>query len=345
MSAALADPLRARLEDSIGKPLGSSGPMRAPDEVNLPMIRHWVDALDDRNPVYLDAAVAASTRFGGIVAPPAMLQTWTMGRPRIAGIAERGGSAVEIEPESPLGLLAQAGYTGTLATNSELEFERYLRPGDLLESSTVLESLSEQKGTALGLGYFVTWMSSYTDAQGHVVGRQRFRILKFAPGSGAAERAAGTARPKPTSADTPGEELPAFELPVTATVIVAGAIASRDYMPVHHDRDYARAQGAPDIFMNILTTNGYVSRYVTDWAGPEAMLRSISIRLGGPAVPGLPLRFSGRVARERRTRDERVVEVKLRLANDLGDHASGSVVLGLPPGGAPPHPSRERLRA
>jgi len=113
-------------------------------------------------------------------------------------------------------------------------------------------------------------------------------------------------------------------------VIVAGAIASRDYMPVHHDRDYARAQGAPDIFMNILTTNGYVSRYVTDWAGPEAMLRSISIRLGGPAVPGLPLRFSGRVARESRTRDERVVEVKLRLANDLGDHASGSVVLGLP---------------
>lgn len=88
--------------------------------------------------------------------------------------------------------------------------------------------------------------------------------------------------------------------------------------------------------MNILTTNGYVSRYVTDWAGPEAMLRSISIRLGGPAVPGLPLRFSGRVARESRARDERVVEVKLRLANDLGDHATGSVVLSLPPGGAGP---------
>ena len=85
------DPLRARLEACIGEPLSESGPAVAPDEVNLPMMRHWVDALDDRNPVYLDAERAASTRFGGVVAPPAMLQTWTMARPRIEGIAERSG--------------------------------------------------------------------------------------------------------------------------------------------------------------------------------------------------------------------------------------------------------------
>ena len=81
-----------------------------------------------------------------------------------------------------------------------------------------------------------------------------------------------------------GDELPVFDLPVTASVIVAGALASRDFMPVHHDRAFAIAQGAPDIFMNILTTNGYVSRYITDWAGPEAMLQKISIRLGVPAA-------------------------------------------------------------
>ncbi len=68
-----------------------------------------------------------------------------------------------------------------------------------------------------------------------------------------------------------GDELPRFDLPVTSTLIVAGAIASRDFMPAHHDSDFAKAQGAPDMFMNILTTNGYVSRFVTDWAGPEAM--------------------------------------------------------------------------
>ena len=127
-----------------------------------------------------------------------------------------------------------------------------------------------------------------------------------------------------------GDELPVFELPVTSTVIVAGAIASRDFMPAHHDPEFARAQGAPDMFMNILTTNGYMSRFVTDWAGPEAMVRSIKIRLGAPAVPGQPLRFSGQVARTSREGDECVIEVAVRAANELGDHATGTVVVTLP---------------
>ncbi|MGH9032942.1 MAG: MaoC/PaaZ C-terminal domain-containing protein [Acidimicrobiia bacterium] len=124
--------------------------------------------------------------------------------------------------------------------------------------------------------------------------------------------------------------MPPFELRLTATVIVAGAIASRDFMPVHHDRDYARAQGAPDIFMNILTSNGYVSRFVTDWAGPEAMLRSISIRLGAPAVPGQNLRFTGHASAMSQEGAERVFEVTMRAANELGNHVTGTVVLTLP---------------
>ncbi len=129
-----------------------------------------------------------------------------------------------------------------------------------------------------------------------------------------------------------GDELPPFELPVTSTVIVAGAIASRDFMPAHHDREFAMAHGAPDIFMNILTTNGYVSRFVTDWAGPEAMLRRIAIRLGAPAIPGQPLRFTGRVTQTSHEGDECVIEVAIRAANELGDHATGSVVVSLPLG-------------
>jgi acyl dehydratase len=127
-----------------------------------------------------------------------------------------------------------------------------------------------------------------------------------------------------------GDALPEFDLTVTPTVVVAGAIASRDFMPVHHDRDYAKAQGSPDIFMNILTTNGYVARFVTDWAGPDAMLRKIAIRLGAPAIPGLVLHFSGAVTATRREGDEGVVEVSIRAANDYGDHAIGSVVFTLP---------------
>ncbi|MHB8466898.1 MAG: MaoC/PaaZ C-terminal domain-containing protein [Acidimicrobiales bacterium] len=128
----------------------------------------------------------------------------------------------------------------------------------------------------------------------------------------------------------PGDVLPPFELTLTASVIVAGAIASRDFMPVHHDRAYAIAQGAPDIFMNILTTNGYVARYITDWAGPEAMLTRIAIRLGVPALPGTTLTFAGHVAGTERRGAEGVVEVELRGTTDIGDHVTGTVSLTLP---------------
>jgi acyl dehydratase len=114
-------------------------------------------------------------------------------------------------------------------------------------------------------------------------------------------------------------------------MIIAGAIASRDYMPAHHDREFATAQGAPNMFMNILTTNGYVSRFVTDWAGPGAMIRNISIRLGVPAIPGQSLRFTGEVTATDDNGDEREVEVAVRLANDMGDHATGTVLVTLPP--------------
>lgn len=135
---------------------------------------------------------------------------------------------------------------------------------------------------------------------------------------------------KETKTIAAGDVLPPFDLKVTATVIVAGAIASRDFMPVHHDRDYAVAQFAPDTFMNILTTNGYVSRFVTDWAGPEAMVKKIAIRLGAPAVPGHTLRFTGSVVSAAQEGDEQVVDIEVRAANDLGDHATGNVVLTLP---------------
>ena len=141
-----------------------------------------------------------------------------------------------------------------------------------------------------------------------------------------------TARARAAASISVGDELTPFELPVTSTVIVAGAIASRDFMPAHHDPVFAKAQGAPDVFMNILTTNGYVARFVTDWAGPEARLRRIDIRLGAPAVPGKALRFTGRVAAKRDEGDECALEVAVRAANDLGDHATGTVELTLPRG-------------
>ena len=132
-----------------------------------------------------------------------------------------------------------------------------------------------------------------------------------------------------------GDELDPLVVDVTASVIVSGAIASRDFMPVHHDREYAQAQGAPDIFMNILSDTGYCSRFLTDWAGPDAMITRLAIRLGVPVFPGHTLTFTGSVTALRPDGDVGVVDVELCAVNELGEHVSGTATLTLPLGAAP----------
>ena len=127
-----------------------------------------------------------------------------------------------------------------------------------------------------------------------------------------------------------GDELTPLVVDVTATVIVAGAIATRDFMPVHHDREYAQAQGAPDIFMNILSDTGYCSRFLTDWAGPDARIRKLAIRLGVPLHPGHTLTYTGRVTDVREDGDEIVVGVEFTAIDDLGEHVGGTAEVGLP---------------
>jgi len=131
-----------------------------------------------------------------------------------------------------------------------------------------------------------------------------------------------------------GDPITPMKIDVTATVVVAGAIATRDFMPVHHDRDYAHSQGSPNIFMNIMTDNGYCSRFLTDWAGPEAVVRKIAIRLGVPAYAGSQLEYTGTVTGKSHVDGEGIVEVAFRATNDQGDHVSGTAVLGLPLAGA-----------
>ena len=124
-----------------------------------------------------------------------------------------------------------------------------------------------------------------------------------------------------------GTELPALSIPITTTLVVAGAIASRDFTPVHHDKSAAQAQGMQDVFMNILTTNGIVGRYVTDWAGPDAVLKGVAIKLGTPNLPGDTMKMSGTVA----AKDDvsGVVEVKVVGSNSWGDHVTGTVKVAL----------------
>ena len=428
---------------------GESGPRPAPDPVNLPMIRHWVQAMGDTNPVYLDAEFAARSVHGGLVAPPAMAQVWTM----------RGLQPAEDNGDDPLGLMSaaldEAGFTSVVATNSDQEYYRYLRHGEHVTVRTSLESVTGPKLTALGEGWFVTTRSTWyvgTEA----VASMMFRVLKFRPSpprpsigdvlrpaisrdteffwAGTARHelriqrcgecgvlrhppgpmclacggakpdyvvAAGTGeiysyvvhhhppvpgrqvpfvvalvqlpegvrmvgellgagpeqvrigmpvraefvtvddeltlpawredRPQAAAAALPvtgaaentgaSEALPELVLDVTPTLVISTAISTRDFQDVHHDRDQAVQRGGKDIFLNILTTTGLVQRYVTDWAGPDALVRSIAIRLGVPCYAGDTLTFSGRAVRG--DAGERVIEVVGRCA--LGDHVTGTV--------------------
>ncbi|MEU1315195.1 MaoC family dehydratase [Streptomyces tibetensis] len=125
-----------------------------------------------------------------------------------------------------------------------------------------------------------------------------------------------------------GDRLPPLEIPITRTLIVAGAIASRDYQDVHHDPELARQKGSPDIFMNILTTNGLVGRYITDHFGPRAQLRRVAIRLGAPNRPGDTMVLTGTVEEV----DGDTATVRIVGANGLGDHVTGTVTVRVPAG-------------
>ncbi len=461
MSDANGATFLAALQANVGA-TGTSVPAR--DAVNPSMIRHWCDAMEDTNPNYVDAAHAAAGPHGGIVAPPTMLNAWTM----------IGNIPRTLDPNDPQGgvnaRLDAAGYVGVVATNSEHVYRRYLRPGDVVTSVQKLVDVTDEKQTGLGIGHFVTTETEYYDQTGEQVGSMFFRILKFRPGTGRPSTSAATdgerpKRPRPnTNADnawfwegcrehelrvqtfsdgtsvyppmvrnpktgempveaqwkvasgrgtlysyavphyphvpafdypilvglveleegvrmvsnivactreqlevgmplevcwlqadddvvlpqfqparvaprvatrafdevTVGDKLPLCAIPLTPTLIVSTAIASRDYQDVHHDRDAARRKGSKDIFMNILTSSGLSGRYITDWAGPDAVFKNIKLRLGAPNHPYDTMTLSGSVTNKAMIDGEGVVTIAYQGLNSLGAHVTGTADIALP---------------
>ena len=122
---------------------------------------------------------------------------------------------------------------------------------------------------------------------------------------------------------TVGDTLPTWELPITPTLVVSTAIATRDFQDVHHDRDRAQAAGSKDIFVNILTSTALCERYVTDWAGADVQVTGISIRLGAPAYPYDTLTFSGEV----REVADGFATIEVAGAVEAGNHVTGTVTV------------------
>jgi uncharacterized protein len=463
-----------RMQQWVGR---KGEPQVARDPVNLATIRRWVDAFEDDNPIYVDDKAASAEGLGGTVAPPAMLDVWDKQGQRFV-------RQVSNPQANVLTMLEQDGYTSTLAVNSELEFTQYLRPGDVVQSIQILESVSEEKQTAVGAGHFVTARYRYETTAGDHVGDAVFRVLKFKPGTG--RHAAGaddvgtgaqsdvdvSKRPRPginldnqffwdgarghelriqtclacgqkyfpptprcwecgsfdmgfavasgrarlyswvsphhpqapgfvypllvglvdleegtrlvtnlvgvrradvrigmplevswldshpalvdgaedsrgpitlpqfrparppRRAETlkagdvaEGDELPLGATPITTSLVVTCALVSLDYFDGHHDSTIAVAKGSKDIFTNIHTSLGLCQRWISDWAGPGAVYRTIRIRLGVPNYPGDILTLAGTVvAANSETGD---ITVGFTGYNSLGDHLTGTAELTL----------------
>ena len=122
-----------------------------------------------------------------------------------------------------------------------------------------------------------------------------------------------------------GDQIAPLVLPLSRSLIVATALASRDYQDVHHDPTLAQQKGSQDIFMNILTTNGLIGRYVTDWAGPDAIIKNVSIRLGVPNYAGDTMTITGTVT----SKQDGQIVVGVVGANSMGNHVTGTVTLTL----------------
>lgn len=184
--------LYEQLSELVGESSGE--PFHGLDPVNAPMIRHMVEALGDTNPIYVDADAAKAAGHPGIVAPPTMLQTWSMAGLGRAGTNPDGGWGRALQ------LLNDAGFSSTVAVNCEQEYVRYLEEGDTVTVTGFLDSVSPEKQTGLGVGHFVTTRDEYRDQNGELVGTHLFRVLKFRP------QATGPDKPirpqPPTTRDT-----------------------------------------------------------------------------------------------------------------------------------------------
>ena len=153
-------------------------PKRGNDDVNEAMIRHWAEVMGDELATYTDAEFAANSSKKGLIAPPAMLQAWSM-----EGYPMAGNPAQDVQRQLH-NVFDENGFTGVLGTNTSTEFYRDLTPGDQVTAHCVIESISEQKATGRGIGYFIETVTLFSDQNGEKIGKQVFRVLKFIPAEG-----------------------------------------------------------------------------------------------------------------------------------------------------------------
>lgn len=318
-----------------------TGPYCSFNAVSRVQIWQWCSAMGDRNPLYLDDAYRSRLGSDRVIAPPAMMQMWTM---RDINFQYAPGT-VESPNKRVFDVLEEHGFPGIVAVSYDIQFHRLLLEGDRAHHYSTIATISPLKQTALGEGYFVTEQAEYLDQNDAVFAQALITYFVYRPkGVDSASAPAEQVPPAPANSSsqwqtdfsdvrydslTEGQTLPELTIPITHKLIVGGALATQDFMPVHHNAPAARAAAMPDIFMNILTTNGLCARFLSDWAGPGSRLRRINFKLMAPNVPGDTMIMQGRVVKLERSGNEPLVTVDFAGRNSRGFHVTGSATLAL----------------
>ena len=340
----------ARVAGYIGDPSGRD--IHAPYAVSEAMIGMWADALLDDNPVYVDADAARATGRPGLIAPPTMIQAWTM--PKLSRMAEsfpgvpgfgpyiRPGSPTRAEgwqaPSELWAIMAEQGFSNNAATSSRQVYHRELIPGDHVTCTSTIESVSDRKRTAMGVGHFITTRLDYRDQADRKVATQHWTVLRFRTPTDAEHTEAQARRTQPARSTEapppaepgdehlvgpprPGMRTSVTRIAITPIFVIATALATHDFYAIHHDVDWARSIGQPSIFSNILTTTGLVGGVMTRWGGAAVRLRSTDLRLLAPNYPGDDLSLQGIVTAV----DGAEITMAVTGTNRIGTHVQATV--------------------
>jgi len=318
------------------------GPYLSFNPVSATQIWQWCSAMGDNNPAYNPGP--------GQIAPPAMMQMWTM---RDVNDNYAPGSTSHA-PYQVFEDMKTRGYPANVAVSYDISFHRYLSPGDQAQHFTTVVAISDKKTTSLGSGFFVTERVEYLTLDEKPFAEALityFQYQPFEPSTAAGEKSKsiqkGGGKPPDSTIELQrnehpsfaelkvgaiavGDALPKLTIPITHKLIVAGAIASQDFIPVHHNAPAAREAGMSDIFMNILTTSGLAARYVSDWAGCDSRLQALKFSLLAPNFPGDCMIFEGAVTSISDVNNGTEIQLDIAGRNALGYHIKGSATVAMP---------------
>jgi len=314
MSSNFADATRYAVQgpaDGAADWVGREAVVEAPYPVNEAQIGYFAAMLQDPNENYWDVD-AATRRYGGIISPGAMFQTWVFPTPWHPKGEPEHGPVYALEVPLPGDTLINVS-TDTL-------FHAPIRIGDRLTYTDTIAAISPLKCTAVGEGYFVTTNTVCRNQKGEALATNTNVVYRYVTEPAGDTSDANESAPK-SERPAPGpdvERLPEVVMPITLASLVINAAASRDFFPGHHDRDYAQGQGVRDAYHNTMFLQGLVDRAGYAWSGYDAWLVRRQLRMVVPACRGDTMRTDGRVV-DRRVEDGRnIVDVDIDVLTEHG---------------------------